>query len=208
MPGTRRPRHATDCAADEEGETLRPSGLPQGRAGSELHLRRLLGVVVGREFRHRLVGPEEGRRPQHAREGLQLGVVGPHRFDVVAARHGDAVFRALELGLQRQEVLVGFQLGIVLADGDQPAERARELVLGVLELLQLSRGRSIATRRSWSASPWRAPRRRRSARPSPAWRSPAPSPPGWGSDRPAADSCSGRRPISPWPVLRASGMLL
>ena len=81
-------------------------------------------VLVGRELRHRLVGPEEGRGPQHAGEGLELGIVGPHRLDVVAPRHGDAVLSAFELRLQRQEVLVRLEVGIVLADGDQSAERA------------------------------------------------------------------------------------
>ena len=72
-----------------------------------------------------------------AGEGPQLGVVGAHRLDVVAPRDGDAVLGALELRLQRQEVLVRFQVGIVLAHREQPPERARELVLRVLELLQL-----------------------------------------------------------------------
>ena len=67
----------------------------------------------------------------------KLGVVDAHRFDVVAPRDRDAVFGAFELRLQRQEVLVGLEVGIVLADREQPAERAGKLVLRVLELLQL-----------------------------------------------------------------------
>jgi hypothetical protein len=49
---------------------------------------------------------------------------------------GDAVLGALELALEGEEVLVGLQLGIALHRHEEPAERARELVLGRLEALQ------------------------------------------------------------------------
>src|SRR5688572_23531794 len=95
---------------------------PSNESFPELHLRRLLRVLVGGELGHRLAAADHG--PDLAGEGPDLGVVGAHRLDVVAPRHGDAVLGAFELALQRQEVLVRLQVGIVLADRDQPAERA------------------------------------------------------------------------------------
>src|SRR5215831_4954369 len=68
-------------------------------SASELHLRRRLRIVASSELRHRLVGAKEGRSPHQAGEGLQLGVVNPHRFDIVPPRSGDAVLGALELRL-------------------------------------------------------------------------------------------------------------
>ena len=189
------------------------SPLPQGEraqrrelesaaqgAASELHLRRRLRTLDRGELRHRLVAAEECRGPQQAGEGLELGVVGAHRLDVVAPRDRDAVLGAFELRLQRQEVLVRLEVGIVLADRDQPAERAGELVLRVLELLELLRIGQLVRRRPAPGSPWRAPRSPRSAPRSPAWRSPAPSRPGSESGRRGADSCSAHPPISPWPA--------
>ena len=68
---------------------------------------------------------------------MRLGVIGPHRFDIVAPRDGDAVLGAFELRLQGEEILIGFQIGIILADREEPAERAGQLRLRVLELLEL-----------------------------------------------------------------------
>src|SRR5205085_2139061 len=63
------------------------------------------------------------------------GVVVADRLVVALALDGDAVFRALELALQREEVLIGFEIRIAL-DGDQQAtERAGELTLRRRELL-------------------------------------------------------------------------
>src|SRR5471032_1591558 len=137
---------AANTASPNETSSARPAAVSQApvvegrrRMGrrSELDGRRRLGGIAGRELRHRLVRTEGGHRPQHARERLEFGVVGAHGLDVVAARHGDAVLGAFELRLQREEVLVRLEVGIVLADGEQPAERAGELALRVLELLQL-----------------------------------------------------------------------
>src|SRR6478609_3935018 len=55
-------------------------------APSELHLWRGLRGVVGGKLSHRLVGSEQRRGPDDAGEGLQLGVVHAHSFDVVAPR--------------------------------------------------------------------------------------------------------------------------
>src|SRR6516165_6077908 len=81
---------------------------------SELHLRRPGHVFGDRERLHGLVAPIERRGPDHAGERAQLRVVLPHRFDVVAPGDGDAVLRAFELRLQREEVLIRFQIGIAL----------------------------------------------------------------------------------------------
>jgi hypothetical protein len=67
------------------------------------------------------------------------GVVRLHRLDVVAPRDRDPVLRALQLGLQGQEVLVRLQVRIALDRDQQSAERAGELVLRVLEFLELRR---------------------------------------------------------------------
>ena len=39
--------------------------------------------------------------------------------------------------MQRQEIRVGFQIGIILRNDQQATERAGQLILSVLELLQL-----------------------------------------------------------------------
>ena len=93
----------------------------------ELHLRRALGLFGDGERLHRLVAFVERARPDHAGKRLELGVVGLHRLDVVAPRDRDAVLGAFELRLQREEVLVRFQVRIVFADREQPAERAGKL---------------------------------------------------------------------------------
>src|SRR5215469_116044 len=106
---------------------------------SELHLWWCLRIIVRCELRHWLVRSKEGGSPQYAGEGLECCVVDPHCFYVVAPSNRDAVLSSLELRLQRQEVLVGLEIGIVLADCKQPAERTGQLVLGILELLQFLR---------------------------------------------------------------------
>src|SRR6516164_8649587 len=103
---------------------------------SELHLRRPPHVFGHRERLHRLVAPIERRGPDHAGKRAQLRVVLPHRFDVVAPGAGDAVLRAFELRLQREEVLIRFEIGIALRHREQPPERAGELRLRVLEALE------------------------------------------------------------------------
>src|SRR5262249_49506236 len=103
---------------------------------SELHLRRTLRLFRDGEGLHRLIPSVERRSPDQARERAQLRIVLPHRLDVVAARHRDAVLGALELRLQRQKILVRLQLRIALRYRQQPAERAGELRLRLLEALK------------------------------------------------------------------------
>src|SRR3546814_4822631 len=61
------------------------------------------------------VGIEE-RGPPAAGNGPELGVVDAHRLDEVAARDRDAILRAFELRLERQEILVGLQVGIARSE--------------------------------------------------------------------------------------------
>ena len=69
---------------------------------------------------------------------VQRRVVVPHRLDIVAAGDRDAVFGAFELRLQRQEILVGLQVGIVLDHREQPRQRAGQAGLALLECLNAS----------------------------------------------------------------------
>src|SRR5215475_8880963 len=99
----------------------------------KLDLRR--GGGVGRRLEVGL-GLEAGEaRDDAAREEVHLRVVLTHGLVVAPPLHHDAVLGALELALQRQEVLVALQLGVALDGDQQPAERAAELLLGGLEAL-------------------------------------------------------------------------
>src|SRR4029078_6061386 len=126
---TARPAKMRAGARPKLGARLFGMCLAVEIARSELDLwRRLRGVACG-EFGHRLVAAEGGRGPDHARKSAQLGVVGADRLDGVATRPRDEGLGGLELGLQREEVLVRFEVGIVLAHREQAAERTAELVL-------------------------------------------------------------------------------
>src|ERR1700693_5932180 len=107
------------------GEEERPAVIstPSACGGaSELYLRRLLRIFVRSKFCHRFIGAEDSHGPQQARKGLELGIVGPHGFDVVAPCYCDAVLGALKLRLERKEVLIRFEVGVVLTDSEQTTE--------------------------------------------------------------------------------------
>ena len=87
----------------------------------DLATRALRSAVGGGELSHRLVAGENSLRPEQGREGAQRRIVDQHRVDIVAARHRNAILGAFELRLQRQEVGVGFQVGIILSHRKQPA---------------------------------------------------------------------------------------
>src|SRR2546430_2616278 len=138
--GRRRPSRLS-ASGRERAASAERGPASEGHAAltaqpSELHLRRPGHVFGDRERLHGLVVPVEGGGPDHARERAQLRVVLPHRFDVVAPGDRDAVLRAFELRLQREEVLVRFQIGIALRHREQPPERAGELRLRLLEALE------------------------------------------------------------------------
>ena len=69
-------RARTTCSEENGGTAQGHFGAFADGGVSELHLRRGLRIVVRGEFCHRLVAAEEGRRPHHAGEGPELGVVG------------------------------------------------------------------------------------------------------------------------------------
>src|SRR5437762_3888658 len=104
-------------------------------AGSRLELHARGRRRVGRRFEERL--RREGHQPRDdaAGEELEARVVVPHGVVEALALDGDAILGALELALQREEVLVRFQLGIALDGDEQPAQRARQLLLRRLEPL-------------------------------------------------------------------------
>src|SRR2546422_9134986 len=113
------------------------SGYPPNRLFREVHLwrrrrpRRLqLEVLPG-------TLPDHLRR-QHLREAPNVRVVAVHRVVVVLARDRDAVLRALELVLERAEMLVRFELWLILGDREQPAERRRERGVRLRHLLQVA----------------------------------------------------------------------
>src|SRR3954469_23923266 len=118
------------------GTRRSPAALIARVARSEFYLRRRLHVLRHRERLHRLVVLVESRGPDDARERTQLGIVLPHRLDVVAACDRNAILRTLELRLQGKEVLVRFEVGIALRNRKQPPERAGELRLRLLETLE------------------------------------------------------------------------
>ncbi|KAK0366482.1 hypothetical protein LTR94_003054 [Friedmanniomyces endolithicus] len=62
---------------------------------------------------------------------------GLDRFIIIADRDGDAVFRAFQLRLELQEILVGLEVGIGLDRGEQAAKALAQLCLGGLILRDL-----------------------------------------------------------------------
>src|SRR5208337_426411 len=63
------------------------------------------------------------------REKTDVGVVILDGLVIAAALDGDAVFGSGQLVLKGQEVLIGFEIGIVLDDGQQPAQGAIQLAI-------------------------------------------------------------------------------
>src|ERR1043165_3491691 len=68
-------------------------------------------------------------------ERLARGVVVHHRVVERLAREGDLVLGAGELLLQREHVLVGFQVRVRLGEGEHLAEHAGQRALGLAQLL-------------------------------------------------------------------------
>ena len=52
-----------------------------------------------------------------------------HGLDVVPSSHRDAVLGALELILQREEILVGLDVGVALDDDHQSRQRGAQALL-------------------------------------------------------------------------------
>jgi len=68
-------------------------------------------AAVLRRIPGRLLRFVNSRSPDHAGEGAKLGVIILHRPIVIAPRDLDAILRPFQLRLQRQEILVGFEIG-------------------------------------------------------------------------------------------------
>src|SRR6185295_17719843 len=103
----------------------RPGGL-------ELDRRRRVGARARLEVAPRREAAE--RRDQAARKAGDRRVVLADGLVVAAPLDRDAVLGALELALEREEVLVGLEIGVPLDDGEEPAESAAQRRLRVLEL--------------------------------------------------------------------------
>src|SRR5439155_5096455 len=85
--------------------------------------------VVGLEV---LAGPEaEAAGEQVGGEALDAGVKGPNGLVVELPRVRDAPLRRGQLLLEREEVLVGLQVGILLRHREQRLQRRGDLVLGL-----------------------------------------------------------------------------
>src|SRR5258706_15463524 len=106
---------ATEDAALPQLGPFQPPAL-------ELHLGRLL--AAGRRLEEGLVLEAAEGGDEAAGEEAQPRVVVAHRLVEAHALHRDAVLRALELALEREEVLVGLEIGIALDRDEQAAERA------------------------------------------------------------------------------------
>src|SRR6266542_3872610 len=113
------------------------AGRTRAEDALELHLGRLLATGRGLEEGLLLEAAEGG---DHA-AGIKLEprVVVAHRLVEAHALHRDPVLGALELALQLEEVLVGLELGIALDGDEEPAQRAAQLGLRLLELLERRR---------------------------------------------------------------------
>src|SRR5271166_5773542 len=148
-PATRdssNPRIARDIVRDHRARRRESMAVAPKRAeASEFHGWWLFQIFRHGERLHGLVAAVERRGPQHTGKGLELGVVGAYRLDVVAPRHRNAVLRTFQLRLQREEILVRLQVRVTLGRDQQPSERAGERALRLLELLKL---RGIGDRRS------------------------------------------------------------
>src|SRR3954463_7920986 len=102
----------------------------------------------------RLGGLQELGRPEAecageevVRHGLALGVVLHHRIVIGLPREGDLVLGAGELFLQREHVLVGLEVGVLLENGNQLAERAAERTFGLRQALHRAGISGIRRRR-------------------------------------------------------------
>src|SRR5687767_4635653 len=112
---------------------MRPAISNTAAVPLELDLGRSGRVGRGFEERLGLKAPEAGH--EAAGEEPNASVVLAHGVVEAPPLHGDAVLGAGQLGLQREEVLVGFQLGILLDGDEQAAESAAELALRRLQAL-------------------------------------------------------------------------
>src|SRR6185436_15675476 len=126
--GRSRPR-APRFSAGADGWS-RASGRRTGPATeAEIDDRRLGGLRLGVEELPRLEAERAGDEVARDRRDRRV-VVEDGRVVVLPAKR-DLVLGRRQLLLELEDVLVGLQLGIVLDDGEQRSECARERVLGL-----------------------------------------------------------------------------
>src|SRR5690349_20944165 len=130
---------AARMASSRRAGARRRSTIPRPARPLELHLGGFLGAGGGLEVGLLLEAAQRGH--QAPGEEPDPGVVVAYRLAVAHALDRDAVLGSLELALQREEVLVGLELRIALDGDQQPAQRATQLGLRLLELLE--RGRVV-----------------------------------------------------------------
>ena len=130
---------------------------PRLRGGDGVRsLLRLAGVLKstlgaswapGRRLeRHLGLGAVEDLGADRVGEGADAGVIALHRLIIVAAGDQDRIFGALDLALQRQEILVGLELRIGLLQPLQRDDRLGQPALGIVERADLGRIVEVARR--------------------------------------------------------------
>ena len=117
------------------GRSARSGGRAVGPAGSRDQLQaevdvRDVGARLGLGVEELALREAEQARDEHVRERLDRGVVVEDARVVVLAAERDLVLGRGQLLLELEDVLVRLELGIVLDDGEQRAERAGQGVLG------------------------------------------------------------------------------
>src|SRR5213596_446608 len=122
---TKAPR-AHAAATEGPSHCAAHSATSQGALLRKIHLRclrRARGLQL--EVRPRPLADDFCR--QHLGEAAYIGVVAVHGVVVVLAGDGDAVLGALELVLERPEILVRLELRVALRDGERSEEHTSEL---------------------------------------------------------------------------------
>ena len=82
---------------------------------------------------------EEELGRQVRREIADAFVVLRHFLNIALARDGDTILCSFKLTLKITEVLVGFQIGIILCNGDETAQCRGEASLRLLKLFESGR---------------------------------------------------------------------
>ena len=103
----------------------------------ELHLRCLFASFGGFKVGTLLKAEKTGKNVFGEAADCRIKIL--RRIVEVGTCHVDAVFRTFQLGLELQEVLVGFQVGIVFGNGEQLAESGSNRALCLLVFGQLFR---------------------------------------------------------------------
>src|SRR5207302_5853808 len=91
---------------------------------------------VRRRLEERLLLEAADPRHERAGEEADARVVVADRLVVLAALLGDPVLGALELRLERKEILIRLEVRVALDGHEEPTQRARQLTLSRLEALE------------------------------------------------------------------------